>query len=144
MSDENWDDRFKQFLRRTGEDFRRASEDIRAEAQRLVDAAMDQERQQRVRDRLNELSQWAQRTAEGVAGAMNEAATKAQSAFQQATDKVAVMTGMQDQPSPKSKPPPRKAASGAKKAKKSAGKAKAKAKARKPAKKKSGGARRKR
>src|SRR3954468_7776648 len=161
--DESWDERFKQFLRKTGEDFRRAGEDFRTEAQRLVDAAMDAEKQQRVRDRMNELTQWAQRTAEGVAGAMGEAATKAQSAFHQATDKMAVMTGMQEQPSANASAPPPKARPAAKKTKeakapkkaakarapKKAAKAKApkkagKAKARKPAKKKTGGAKRKR
>ena len=61
MSDENWEEQFKRFLRRTGEDFRRASEDIKTEAQKLLDAAMDPAKQQRVRDRLNELTLWARK-----------------------------------------------------------------------------------
>ena len=87
MSDESWDEQFKQFLRKTGEDFRRTGEDIKAEAQRLLDAAMDPEKQQRVRDRLNELTHWAQKTAQGVAGAVGEAVNKAENVFHRATDK---------------------------------------------------------
>jgi len=86
MSDESWDEQFRQFLRKTGDDFKRTGEDIRAEAQRLLDAAMDPEKQQRVRDRLNELSSWARKTAQGVAGAVEEAASKAQTAFHRATE----------------------------------------------------------
>src|SRR5436853_6524621 len=87
MTDESWDEQFRQFLRKTGEDFRRASGEVGAEAQRLLDAAMDPEKQQRVRDRLNELSTWARKTAQGVAGAMEDAADKAGTAFHSATDK---------------------------------------------------------
>jgi hypothetical protein len=81
MSDESWDEQFRQFLRKTGDDFRRAGEEVKAEAQRLLDAAMDLEKQQRVRDRLNELSQWAQRTAQGVAGAVGDAVNRAENVF---------------------------------------------------------------
>ena len=59
MSDESWEEQFKQFLRKTGDDFRRAGGDIKAEAQKLFDAAVDPDKQQRVRGRLKELSSWA-------------------------------------------------------------------------------------
>ncbi|HYV65955.1 MAG TPA: hypothetical protein VE964_06910 [Myxococcales bacterium] len=88
MSDERWEEQFKQFLRKTGEDFRRKSEDVKAEAQKLLDAAMDPEKQQKVRDRLNELTVWARKAAQDVAGKVEEAATKAGTAFQRATEKV--------------------------------------------------------
>lgn len=105
MSDESWDEQFKQFLRKTGEDFRRASGDIRTEAQRLLDAAVDPEKQQRVRDRLNELTLWARKAAQGVAGAVEEAATKAGTAFQRATEKVT------ESAAPDPAPPAKKASS---------------------------------
>ena len=132
MSDESWEEQFRHFLRKTGEDFRRASEDVKAEAQRLLDAAMDPQRQQRVRDRLAELSRWAQKTAHGMAGAMEGAASKAETMFQRATEKVTEATGKtggaQATPSsPRSSPAkPRKAAK-----KSSGGKAKRGAKPRK-------------
>ena len=123
MSDESWDEQFKQFLRKTSDDFRRTGEDIKAEAQKLLDAAMDPEKQQRVRDRLNELSSWARKTAQGVAGAMEDAASKAQSAFQRATDKTTEVpenvTATQSPPSTRagaSKKPKGKARKPAKKA----------------------------
>ena len=87
MSDESWDEQFKRFLRKTGEDFRRTGAEITTEAQKLVDAAMDPEKQQKVRDRLNELGVWARKTAQGVAGAVGEAASKAETAFHRATDR---------------------------------------------------------
>jgi DNA primase len=104
MSDERWEEQFKQFLRKTGDDFRRKSEDIKAEAQKLLDAAMDPEKQQKVRDRLNELTQWARKTAQDVAGKVEEAATKAGTAFQRATEKV-TGTGAQGPTPPAAAPP---------------------------------------
>jgi len=88
MSDESWEEQFKQFLRKTSDDFRRAGGDIKAEAQKLFDAAVDPDKQQRVRDRLKELSSWARRTAEDVAGSVETAASKAAKVFQCATDNV--------------------------------------------------------
>src|SRR3982751_6126318 len=92
MSEESWDEQFKQFLRKTGDDFRRAGEEVRAEGQRLLDAAMDPQKQQMVRDRLNVLTVWARKSAEGVAGAMADAASQAQTAFHSATGKVSEAT----------------------------------------------------
>ena len=88
MSDESWDEQFKHFLRKTGDDFRRAGEDIKTEAQKLFDAAMDPDKQQRVRDRLKELSSWARKRAEDVAGTVETAASKAAKVFHRATDNV--------------------------------------------------------
>jgi len=133
MSDESWDERFRQFLRKTGEDFRRAGDEVRAEAQRLVDAAMDPEKQQRVRDRLNELNDWARKTAQDMAGAMGEAASRAETAFQSASDKVAEATAKVRGKPARAARPKRKPAAAAKKKK---GQTKAR-----PAKKKSAGKR---
>src|SRR6267378_408068 len=76
MADERWEEQFKQFLRKTGDDFRRAGEDVRAEAQRLFDAAVDPQKQQKVRDRLKVLTGWARKTAEDVAGMVEKAASQ--------------------------------------------------------------------
>jgi len=93
MSDESWEEQFKQFLRKTGDDVRRASDDIRVEAQRLFDAAMDPEKQQRVRDRLSELGLWARKTAQDVAGAVEQAAGKAETAFHSGMERMSEATG---------------------------------------------------
>jgi len=145
MSDESWDEQFKRFLRKTGEDFRRTGEDVKAEAQRLVEAAMDPEKQQKVRDRLNELGDWARKTAQDVAGAVGDAAGKAESAFHRATDKVTGGKGEMQPVAASSIPPPKRVPAAKKAAKKTAPKAKAAKpakKAAKPAKK--GAAKRKR
>jgi hypothetical protein len=89
MSDESWDEQFRQFLRRKGEDFRRAAGDVRAEAQR----------QQKVRDRLNELSEWARKAASDVAVKVEEVASKAEGAFQQAAEKVSEAVTRAQRPS---------------------------------------------
>jgi hypothetical protein len=88
MADQSWEEQFKKFLQQTGEDFRRAGKDIRTEAQRLLEGAMDPEKQQKIRDRLNELGTWARKAAHDVAGAVEEVATKAETAFQSAAEKV--------------------------------------------------------
>jgi DNA repair ATPase RecN len=92
MADDRWEEQFKQFLRKTGDDFRRAGGDVKTEAQRLFDAAVDPQKQQRVRDRLKELTGWARKKAEDVAGMVETAASKAEEAFHRATDKVAEPT----------------------------------------------------
>jgi thioesterase domain-containing protein len=131
MSDENWEEQFRQFLRKTGDDFRRAGEDIRTEAQKLLDAAMDPEKQQKVRDRLNELTMWARKTAQGVAGAVEEAATKAETMFHRATDSVtegapaaAGATGAAHKAAPAAKKASKAKAKSGKSAKKGGGKRK--------------------
>ena len=88
MSDQSWEEQFKKFLQKTGEDFRRTGEDIKAEAQRLLDSAMDPDKQQKIRNRLNELGMWARKAAQGVAGAVEEAAGKAETAFKGAAERV--------------------------------------------------------
>src|SRR6266404_8615926 len=88
MADERWEEQFKQFLRKAGDDFRRAGEDVKTEAQRLFDAAVDPQKQQRVRDRLKELTGWARKTAEDVAGMVETAASRAERVFHRASDKV--------------------------------------------------------
>ena len=125
MTDESWEEQFKQFLRKTGDDFRRASDEVKAEAQRLFDAAMDPAKHQRVRDRLNELTLWAKKTAEGVAGTVQDTASKAGTVFQRATETVP------EESAPRPAAPARKPAATKKRSA-------PKAKAGKPAKKKGG------
>jgi plasmid replication initiation protein len=88
MSDQSWDEQFKKFLQQTGEDFRRAGKDIKTEAQRLLDGAVDADKQQKIRDRLNELGAWARKAAQGVAVVVEDAANKAETALQSAAEKV--------------------------------------------------------
>jgi len=102
MADERWEEQFKQFLRKTGDDFRRAGEDVKAEAQRLFDAAVDPRKQQRVRDRLKELTGWARKTAEDVAGMVETAASKAEQVFHRTSDKASEAAEKVSPPAPRS------------------------------------------
>jgi hypothetical protein len=102
MSNESWEEQCKKFLQKTGEDFRRAGEDIKAEAQRLLDGAMDPDKQQRIRDRLNELGVWARKAAHGVAEVVEEAASKAETAFHSAAEKMAEKVSDRKRASPSS------------------------------------------
>src|SRR5438132_11660314 len=85
MSDESWEEQFKQFLRKTGDDFRRAGEDIKSEAQKLLDAAMDPDRPARARGRLKGLSSCARKRAWDVAGTAATARSRAGGVFPRAT-----------------------------------------------------------
>jgi DNA repair ATPase RecN len=120
MADERWEEQFKQFLRKTGDDFRRAGEDVKAEAQRLFDAAVDPQKQQRVRDRLKELTGWARKTAEDVAGMVETAASKAEQVFHRASDKVTEAAEKVSPAAPRSSGRASKKAAGGKKARKPA------------------------
>ena len=118
MSDQSWEEQFKQFLQKTGEDVRRRGEDIKVEAQKLLDAAVDPEKQQKVRDRLNELGLWARKAAQDMAGTVGEAASKAETAFHSVSDKVTrtaqKVSGRATAPvaaAPARKPPAKKASS---------------------------------
>lgn len=86
MSAERWEEQLKQFLRKTGDYVRCAGDEIKAEAQRLFDAAMDPQKHQGVRDRLSELTLRARKAAEGVAGTVKNAASKAGAVFQRTAE----------------------------------------------------------
>ena len=101
-----WEEQFKKFLQKTDEDFRRTGEDIRAEAQRLLDSAMDLDKQQKIRNRLNELGMWGRKAAQGVAGAVEEAASKAETAFQGAAERVTDKVSEMKRASPSSNASP--------------------------------------
>jgi peptidoglycan hydrolase CwlO-like protein len=118
MADKPWDQQVVSFLKRTGEDLKKAGEDIRVEAQKLIADIRDPETQQKIRDNLANLGTWAKQTAEGAAGAIDQAVKKAEDAWKGRTAAA---------PKPK-----------AKSKAKAAGKAKAKVKGKGPAKRKSG------
>lgn len=97
MADQRWEEQLRGFLRKTGEDLRRTSDDIREEAQRLLEGVMDRERQTRVRENLRELSVWAKRAAEDVARKVEGAATHAEQALQSAAKKVTELRSSEEE-----------------------------------------------
>ncbi|HVE83420.1 MAG TPA: transcriptional regulator [Myxococcales bacterium] len=81
MPDKPWDQTLVNFLKRTGEDLKKAGEDIRAEAQKLVDEVRDPETQQKIKDGLGNLGQWAKKSAEDAATKIEEAVRRADEAW---------------------------------------------------------------
>jgi len=76
-----WDQTLKDFLKRTGEDLKKAGEEIRVEAQKLIDEVRDPETQQKIKDGLGNLGQWAKKSAEDAANKIEEVVKKADDAW---------------------------------------------------------------
>lgn len=85
MPDRPWDQQLKDFLKRTGEDLKKAGDDIRAEAQKLIDEVRDPETQQKIRDGLGNLGQWAKKSAEDAANKIEEVVKRADDAWRGTT-----------------------------------------------------------
>ena len=81
MTDGPWDDQFKRFLKKTGEDLKRVGADMRVEAQRLMKEVRDPERQKKVKEGLKDLGQMARKAAEEVASAVETGVKKAEEAL---------------------------------------------------------------
>jgi hypothetical protein len=75
-----WNERLMDSLRQTGES-------IRTEAQKLVGELSDPANQERVKQRLTEMGEWAKKTAEEAAGAVDQAAQKVEAAVSKAAAK---------------------------------------------------------
>jgi hypothetical protein len=87
MPERPWDQTVVDFLKRAGEDLKKAGEDIRAEAQKLIDDVRDPETQQKIRDGLGNLGQWAKKSAEDAAGKIEEVVKRADEAWRGTTTK---------------------------------------------------------
>jgi hypothetical protein len=85
MPDRPWDQQLKDFLKRTGEDLKKTGDDIRAEAQKLLDEVRDPETQQKIRDGLGNLGQWAKKSAEEAANKIEEVVKRADDAWRGTT-----------------------------------------------------------
>ncbi len=92
MNQSQWDEKLKSFLKKTGEDVKRAGNDIKAEAEKLLKEVQDPERQAKVRAGVKDFSGWARKTAEEMAGLMETGVKKAEVALNKATDKVVDFT----------------------------------------------------
>jgi len=88
MNDTQWDAKLKAFLKKTGEDVKRAGADIKVEAEKLLKEVQDPERQAKVKAGMKDFSGWARKTAEEMAELMETGVKKAEVALTKATDKV--------------------------------------------------------
>lgn len=101
MEEKSWDAKLLEFLRTTGEE-------IRNETQRLMNEMSDPASQERVKQRLYEIGDWAKKTAEDAATMVEQAAAKVESAIAQAKERRAqgksARVGRTRKPTSKSKP----------------------------------------
>lgn len=127
MNDSQWDAKLKSFLKKTGDDFKRFGTEVKAEAQKLLTEVQDPARQQKLRDGLENVGEWARKTAD-------EVVTVVETGVKKASDRVGELihqpVDSKEAPPPPSatppSPPPEMDEAPAPKAKKSVGKSTAK------------------
>jgi hypothetical protein len=85
MSDSAWDEKVRAFLKKTGDDFRRFGQEVKEEAQKLLNEVKDPARQQKLREGLKDVGHWARRAAEDVATVMETGVKKAEDALRSAS-----------------------------------------------------------
>jgi hypothetical protein len=86
MNESQWDEKLRAFLKKTGDDLKRAGGDIRLEAERLMKEVQDPDRQDKVKKGLDSFRLWARKTAEEVATVVETGMKKAEGAVRQAVD----------------------------------------------------------
>ena len=87
MNESQWDNKLREFLKKTGEDLKRAGGDIKGEAEKLMKEVKDPERQEKVKKGLESFRLWARKTAEEVAAVVETGVKKAEGAVRSAADK---------------------------------------------------------
>jgi hypothetical protein len=97
-----WNERVMAALRQTGES-------IRAEAQKLVSEVSDPANQERVKQKLAEMGDWAKKTAEEAATMVDQAAHKVEEAITQAAQRARAVRAAK-KPSKAAKKPKKKTA----------------------------------
>lgn len=103
MNDGEWDAKMKAFLKKTGDDFKRFGTEAKQEAQRLLSEVKDPARQQKMREGLKEVGDWARKTADEVANLVEVGVKKAEGALNKASDR---MTDFVAKPPETNEPPP--------------------------------------
>ncbi len=77
MNDSQWDAKLKSFLKKTGDDFKRFGTEVKAEAQKLLVEVQDPSRQQKLREGLENVGEWARKTADEVVTVVETGVKKA-------------------------------------------------------------------
>ncbi len=88
MNDSQWDAKFKSFLKKTGEDFKRFGAEVKTEAQKLMTDVKDPERQEELREGLKNIGVWARKAADDAASLMETGVKKAEGALNKASGRV--------------------------------------------------------
>jgi hypothetical protein len=98
-----WEERVRAFLKRTGEELKRAGGEIRNEAELLMKEVQDPDVQRKVKTGLKEFGGWARKTAEEVAEVVEQGVHRAEAAFKK---QAATGAGSPGEPSPTPPSPP--------------------------------------
>jgi len=127
MPENPWQQQFQKLLARASEEFKRTSDDLKVEAQRLLGEVRDPANQRKVKEGLRDIGAWAKKTADQAAEAMESAVKKAEVTWKGAAEEKTPVnatpapkaapkkTAPQDAAKPASKPAPARAAAPAKK-----------------------------
>ena len=86
MNESQWDEKLKAFLKKTGDELKRAGGDIKVEAEKLMKEVQDPDRQEKVKAGLETFRLWARKTAEEVAHVVEVGVKKAEGAVRGAVD----------------------------------------------------------
>ncbi len=106
----DWDSKFKGFLKKTGDDFKRAATDVKKEAERLMKEVKDPERQAKVREGVQEASVWARKTAEQLASLVEVGVKQAEGALSEVSKQFKTTpAGASEEPVPASASTPQNA-----------------------------------
>src|SRR5690606_18564903 len=88
-----WEKQFKTILKRAGTELRRTGDEVKAEAQRIIEEMRDPERQARMREQLDDLRGWAKKTSKDLVDMVETAVTKMEGVLSQAPAEVKEATG---------------------------------------------------
>jgi hypothetical protein len=88
MTDNEWEQKLRDFVKKTGADFKRAGQDIQVETKRLLAQVRDPETQTRVRATLREVGQWAKKTGDELTALVDQGVKKAEVVIIKAQDRV--------------------------------------------------------
>src|SRR5688572_18327841 len=84
MSERQWDKKLTEFLKKAGDEIRRTGDELKGEAQKLMEEVRDPGNQQKVKEILNHLGTWTEKTAKEAAVAVETAVKKAEDALAKA------------------------------------------------------------
>lgn len=93
MADNEWKTQMMSFLKKAGEDMKRVGQDVKTETARLMEELKNPEKQEAARAKLNELGNWAKKTAENAASMAEVAMKKVEDSLSTATDFVSDKVG---------------------------------------------------
>lgn len=99
MGENPWDDKVKAFLKRTGEDLKKAGSDIRSEAEKLMKEVQEPSRQEKIREGVKTFTHWARKTAEEVASVVETGMKRAETAVREKVDAKPADAAQHDTPS---------------------------------------------